>query len=76
MDEQYVFRSNASLHRFSEDIKNGRSFVFDVAEIERILKLGREVDNIDRVGLFRAAIQMLLPISIVMIGAAYMIFFR
>lgn len=74
-DDEYVTRTTSELRAFSEDIKNGRPITFDAAEIERIIKLGEEVDNIPRVGWKRALLQMLLPIAIVIIGV-YFAFFR
>lgn len=73
--EEHVARTDAELHAFSEDIKNGRPITFDESEIQRIINFGEEVDNIPRVGWKRALFQMFLPLAIVIIGV-YIAFFR
>lgn len=76
MDEDYFEKSETELRAIGESIRQGRSYVFDEAEVQRLIDYAHEVERITPKDLFIDGVKWLWKPVLILILIGLFIYSR
>lgn len=76
LGENFVWKDEAQLRAISDDIRSGRPYPYDEAELDRMVAAGRLIDRMGWAGWWREYLKTFWPGIVVLLGAIYLAWYR